>query len=160
MFQHCFRWNCYLLVCNGKIWTTNNHAFRWHISIGSSATGRNIEPNQTDTCRFVWPGCPMSCLDNGIFDYCHTYGMVRSSSFQSTSTALIKAFIHRTVPAEISATRVRQETFALARVSYYLALLVSIALAMHMMNPTKWNWAGASGFFYSNIFCGQKTKCR
>jgi SP family general alpha glucoside:H+ symporter-like MFS transporter len=54
-----------------------------------------------------------------------------------------------TVPAEIAATRVRQQTFALARVGYYLLTMVSIALVMYMMNPTRWNWQGKSAFFWA-----------
>ena len=57
------------------------------------------------------------------------------------------------IPAEVSSTRLRSKTISLARNSYYIFTIVANIIEPYMMNPTKWNWKGYTGFFW----CGTAT---
>lgn len=53
------------------------------------------------------------------------------------------------IPAEISATRLRQKTICLARISYYLVTIFANSIEPYMINPTEWNWRGNTGYFWA-----------
>ncbi|KAJ5885400.1 general substrate transporter [Penicillium taxi] len=52
------------------------------------------------------------------------------------------------IPPEVSSTRLRSKTIALARNSYYVAAIAASVVEPYMMNPTDWNWRGYTGFFW------------
>ncbi|SZF03630.1 unnamed protein product [Blumeria hordei] len=53
------------------------------------------------------------------------------------------------IPAEIGSTRLRQKTICLARTSYYLVDTLAKTIEPYLMNPTKWNLKGFTGFLWA-----------
>jgi SP family general alpha glucoside:H+ symporter-like MFS transporter len=54
--------------------------------------------------------------------------------------------------AEIPSSRLRNKTIVLARNSYNIIGIFNNIVTPRMLNPTGWNWAGKSGFFWAG-FC-------
>ena len=54
------------------------------------------------------------------------------------------------IPAEVSATRLRQKSVCLARISYYIGTILANVIESYMINPTEWNLRGKTGF----LWCG------
>lgn len=56
--------------------------------------------------------------------------------------------------AEIPSTRLRTKTVVLSRVAYNIVAIVGNVLMPKMLNPTSWNWAGKTCFFWAGpCFC-------
>jgi len=53
--------------------------------------------------------------------------------------------------AEISSTRLRNQTVVLARDLYNITGMVANVLAPHMLNPASWNWGAKAGFFWAGV---------
>ncbi|GLI77938.1 hypothetical protein PoHVEF18_006235 [Penicillium ochrochloron] len=53
--------------------------------------------------------------------------------------------------SEVSSTRLRAKTVALARNAYNLSLLVNYFVGPYILNPTKGNWKGKTGFLTGGI---------
>ncbi len=51
------------------------------------------------------------------------------------------------IPAEVSSTRLRAQTFVLARNAYYLGQIVANVLQPYMINPLGWDWRGETSRF-------------
>lgn len=51
--------------------------------------------------------------------------------------------------SETSAVRLRAQTVVLARNFYQVVNIISNVLVPYMLNPTQWNWAGKTGFFWA-----------
>jgi SP family general alpha glucoside:H+ symporter-like MFS transporter len=49
---------------------------------------------------------------------------------------------------ETSATRLRNKSVCLARISYYVANIIVNVVNPYMLNPTAENWKGKTGFFW------------
>lgn len=56
-----------------------------------------------------------------------------------------------TIVAEIGATQVRTKTVVLGRSTYYVGNIIGGVLEPYMMNPTAWNWAGKTAFFWGTL---------
>lgn len=55
------------------------------------------------------------------------------------------------VPSEISSTRLRAKTTALARICYYVPTIISSVVSPYMLNETKGNWKGKAAFFTAGL---------
>ncbi|WWC85147.1 uncharacterized protein L201_000004 [Kwoniella dendrophila CBS 6074] len=55
------------------------------------------------------------------------------------------------IVGETSSTRLRNKTVGLARASYNVFSICFGVLMPYMLNPTKWNWEGKTGFFWAGI---------
>ncbi|KAJ8111617.1 hypothetical protein OPT61_g5838 [Boeremia exigua] len=53
--------------------------------------------------------------------------------------------------AEMSSTRLKIKTVALARNIYNLGGIFNNIVIPRMLSPTEWNWAGMTGFFYAGL---------
>lgn len=51
--------------------------------------------------------------------------------------------------AELSSTRLRTKSVVLARNIYNMVGIIANVITPNMLNPTAWNWAGKSGFFWA-----------
>ncbi|KAJ4288480.1 hypothetical protein N0V90_011716 [Kalmusia sp. IMI 367209] len=52
------------------------------------------------------------------------------------------------IVGEVSSTRLRSKSVCLARITYYIAKIVSDVINPYMLNPTAGNWKGKTGFFW------------
>ncbi|WWC61507.1 uncharacterized protein I303_104091 [Kwoniella dejecticola CBS 10117] len=55
------------------------------------------------------------------------------------------------IVGETSSTRLRNKTVGLARASYNVFSICFGVMMPYMLNPTQWNWAGKTGFFWAGI---------
>lgn len=56
--------------------------------------------------------------------------------------------------SEMPSTRLRTKTVVLARNLYNVFSIINGVIIPFMLNPTEWNWAGKSGFFWAGLcFC-------
>jgi len=55
------------------------------------------------------------------------------------------------IVAEMPSTRLRQKAIVIARNFYNVAGIVNNIIVPKMLNPTAWNWAAKSGFFWSGV---------
>ncbi|THY39474.1 sugar transporter [Aureobasidium pullulans] len=53
------------------------------------------------------------------------------------------------IVGETSATRLRNKSVCLARISYYIANIICGAINPYMLNPTAGNWRGKTAFFWA-----------
>ncbi|GAB7350243.1 hypothetical protein MBLNU459_g0893t1 [Dothideomycetes sp. NU459] len=82
-----------------------------------------------------------------------------TSAWATGAMLLVYAFVYDStigpvcfsLVAELSSTRLRQKTIALARNAYIVTYIVSNVLFPRMFNPTAWNWRGKAGFFWAGI---------
>ena len=51
--------------------------------------------------------------------------------------------------SETSAVRLRAQTVVLARNTYQVVNIISGVLVSYQLNPSAWNWAGKTGFFWA-----------
>ncbi|KAK9478017.1 general substrate transporter [Lipomyces japonicus] len=54
-----------------------------------------------------------------------------------------------TIPAEISSTRLRQNSVVLARNFYYIIQIIANVIEPYMINPTEGDWKGKTAFFWA-----------
>lgn len=55
------------------------------------------------------------------------------------------------INGEVSSTRLRSKTIALARGTYLLGNIVNAAVAPYILNPTAGNWKGKTGFLTAGL---------
>ncbi|KAH8655386.1 maltose permease MAL31 [Xylariales sp. PMI_506] len=55
------------------------------------------------------------------------------------------------LPAEVSSTRLRQQTVCLARDAYYIVNIIAQVLEPYFMNSSEWNVKGYVGFFWGGL---------
>jgi MFS transporter, SP family, general alpha glucoside:H+ symporter len=55
------------------------------------------------------------------------------------------------INGEVSSTRLRSKTIALARGTYLIGNIINAAVAPYILNPTSGNWKGKTGFLTAGL---------